>query len=48
MDIITSTAVNDRVRKSRWPAVLDLIQSATGLFLVLFLFVHLFLCVNNE
>ncbi|MDH3451835.1 MAG: fumarate reductase cytochrome b subunit [Gammaproteobacteria bacterium] len=41
--MINSTAVNDRVRKSRWPAVLDLAQSASGLFLALFMWAHMFL-----
>ncbi len=31
-----------RPRKSRWPARLDLLQSATGLFLALFLVAHMF------
>jgi fumarate reductase subunit C len=43
MNIITSTAVDDRTRKSRWPAVLDLAQSASGLFLALFMWAHMFL-----
>ncbi|MGE5769626.1 MAG: succinate dehydrogenase/fumarate reductase cytochrome b subunit, partial [Betaproteobacteria bacterium] len=29
-------------RKSRWPARLDLLQSASGLFLALFLMAHMF------
>jgi fumarate reductase subunit C len=32
----------DRPRKSRWPARLDLAQSASGLILVLFLWGHMF------
>ncbi|NUN97819.1 MAG: hypothetical protein HUU16_16775, partial [Candidatus Omnitrophica bacterium] len=35
-------AVPLRVRKSRWPARLDLLQSASGLFLALFLVGHMF------
>jgi fumarate reductase subunit C len=31
-----------RARKSRWPARLDLLQSASGLFLALFLVAHMF------
>lgn len=34
--------VQARVRKSRWPARLDLLQSASGLFLALFLVGHMF------
>ncbi len=39
---ITQSGLADKVRKSRWPARLDLLQSATGLFLALFMWAHMF------
>lgn len=38
----TTHAVRKAVRKSRWPAKLDWMQSATGLFLGLFMWGHMF------
>ena len=40
--LIAGVGLADRARKSRWPARLDLMQSATGLVLVLFMWVHMF------
>ncbi|MDR1647802.1 MAG: fumarate reductase cytochrome b subunit [Zoogloeaceae bacterium] len=40
--LITQAGLAERTRKSRWPARLDLLQSATGLLLALFLCGHLF------
>jgi fumarate reductase subunit C len=42
IDLITDTGLSERVRKSRLPALLDLWQSATGLFLALFMWLHMF------
>ncbi|MFH1157186.1 MAG: fumarate reductase cytochrome b subunit [Pseudomonadota bacterium] len=41
-----SLIVNDRIRKSRIPARLDLAQSGTGLVLGLFMWVHMFLVAS--
>jgi fumarate reductase subunit C len=40
--LIAGVGLADRARKSRWPARLDLTQSATGLALVLFMWGHMF------
>jgi len=40
--IFIQTGLADKSRKSRWPARLDLLQSATGLFLALFMWLHMF------
>ncbi|HEY1459308.1 MAG TPA: fumarate reductase cytochrome b subunit [Casimicrobiaceae bacterium] len=40
--LIAGVGLADRTRKSRWPAKLDLTQSATGLVLVLFMWAHMF------
>jgi len=40
--IIAGAGLADRVRKSRWPARLDVSQSASGLLLVLFMWGHMF------
>ena len=40
--LIGGVGLVDRTRKSRWPARLDLTQSATGLVLVLFMWGHMF------
>jgi succinate dehydrogenase/fumarate reductase cytochrome b subunit len=39
--LIAGTGLADRARKSRWPARLDVTQSATGLVLVLFMWAHM-------
>jgi len=39
---VSATRAGTRPRKSRWPARLDLLQSASGLFLALFLVAHMF------
>jgi len=40
--ILIHVGLADKPRKSRWPARLDLLQSATGLFLALFMWLHMF------
>jgi fumarate reductase subunit C len=40
--LIAGAGLADRARKSRWPAKLDVTQSATGLVLVLFMWAHMF------
>jgi fumarate reductase subunit C len=40
--LIAGVGLSARTRKSRWPARLDLAQSATGLVLVLFMWGHMF------
>jgi fumarate reductase subunit C len=40
--LIAGVGLADRARKSRWPARLDLTQSATGLVLALFMWGHMF------
>jgi len=40
--LIAGVGLSDRARKSRWPARLDLAQSATGLVLALFMWGHMF------
>ncbi|MBS0357469.1 MAG: fumarate reductase cytochrome b subunit [Proteobacteria bacterium] len=39
---LTHVTAHPRLRRSRWPARLDLLQSASGLFLALFLVAHMF------
>lgn len=41
LDVIEGVGVREKVRKSRLPARLDLLQSATGLFLALFMWAHM-------
>lgn len=41
IDLIADTGLTERVRKSRLPARLDFLQSATGLFLALFMWLHM-------
>ena len=38
----TTAPLRQPRRKSRWPARLDMLQSASGLFLALFLMAHMF------
>ncbi|TMG79194.1 MAG: succinate dehydrogenase/fumarate reductase cytochrome b subunit, partial [Betaproteobacteria bacterium] len=40
--LIAGVGLSDKSRASRWPARLDLTQSATGLMLVLFMWGHMF------
>jgi len=40
-EIIAGAGLNERTRKSRWPARLDLAQSLTGLLLALFMWGHM-------
>lgn len=42
VDLIAATGLAERTRKSRLPARLDFLQSATGLFLALFMWAHMF------
>lgn len=41
IDVIVGTGLDQRVRKSHWPARLDFVQSASGLFLGLFMWGHM-------
>ena len=41
IDVIAGLGLDQRARKSRWPARLDLVQSASGLFLGLFMWGHM-------
>lgn len=41
MDIIAGTGLDQKARKSHWPARLDFVQSASGLFLGLFMWGHM-------
>lgn len=41
VDVIAGTGLDQRVRKSRWPARLDVVQSASGLGLGLFMWGHM-------
>ena len=41
-DVIAGVGLADRPRKSRWPARMDLAQSASGLLLGLFMWGHMF------
>lgn len=38
-----SSAVERAVKPNRWPAYMDVVQGATGLFLVLFMWTHMFM-----
>ncbi len=40
-DVIAGVGLDQRTRKSHWPARLDLVQSASGLFLGLFMWGHM-------
>jgi fumarate reductase subunit C len=40
--ILIHSGLADESRKSRWPARFDLLQSGTGLFLALFMWLHMF------
>lgn len=50
--VIAGAGLSDAKRKSRWPARLDWLQSATGLFLALFMWGHMFfvatILVSND
>src|SRR5215203_1277028 len=41
IDVITGLGLDQRTRKSHWPARLDFVQSASGLFLGLFMWGHM-------
>ena len=41
VDVIAGIGLDQRTRKSHWPARLDLVQSASGLFLGLFMWGHM-------
>jgi fumarate reductase subunit C len=41
IDLVRGTGLDERIRKSRLPARLDFLQSATGLFLALFMWLHM-------
>ena len=41
MDVIAGVGLDQRTRKSHWPARLDFVQSASGLFLGLFMWGHM-------
>jgi fumarate reductase subunit C len=41
VDVITGTGLDQKARKSRWPARLDVLQSTSGLFLGLFMWGHM-------
>lgn len=41
MDVIAGTGLDQKTRKSHWPARLDFVQSASGLFLGLFMWGHM-------
>jgi len=41
IDLVADTGLSERTRKSRLPARLDFLQSATGLFLALFMWLHM-------
>jgi succinate dehydrogenase subunit C len=41
IDIIAGTGLDQRARKSHWPARLDFVQSVSGLFLGLFMWGHM-------
>jgi fumarate reductase subunit C len=41
VDVIVGTGLEQKARKSRWPARLDVLQSASGLFLGLFMWGHM-------
>ena len=41
VDVIAGVGLDQRTRKSHWPAKLDFVQSASGLFLGLFMWGHM-------
>src|ERR1051325_10421117 len=41
VDLIAGVGLHEKARKSHWPARLDLVQSASGLFLGLFMWGHM-------
>ncbi|HTQ96558.1 MAG TPA: hypothetical protein VMH89_07120, partial [Candidatus Acidoferrum sp.] len=41
IDVIAGTGLDQETRKSHWPARLDVVQSASGLFLGLFMWGHM-------
>jgi len=41
IDVISAVGLDQKARKSRWPARLDVLQSASGLFLGLFMWGHM-------
>ena len=41
VDVIAGVGLDQRTRKSHWPARLDFVQSASGLFLGLFMWGHM-------
>jgi fumarate reductase subunit C len=41
VDVIAGSGLDQKARKSHWPARLDFAQSASGLFLALFLWGHM-------
>src|ERR1051325_3374232 len=41
VDVISGVGLAEKTRKSRWPARLDFVQSASGLFLGLFMWGHM-------
>ena len=41
IDVIAGTGLDQKARKSHWPARLDLVQSASGLVLALFMWGHM-------
>ncbi len=43
IDFVRDTGLQEKVKKSRLPARLDFLQSATGLFLALFMWMHMLL-----
>lgn len=43
IDFVRYTGLGEKVKKSRLPARLDLLQSLTGLFLALFMWIHMLL-----
>ncbi|MDR1529870.1 MAG: fumarate reductase cytochrome b subunit [Burkholderiales bacterium] len=50
--LIIQAGLSDKPRKSKWPARLDLAQSASGLFLALFMWLHMFfvasICLGED
>ncbi len=41
VDVVAGTGLDQKTRKSHWPARLDVVQSASGLFLGLFMWGHM-------
>src|SRR6476660_5851532 len=41
VDVIAGIGLDQKTRKSHWPAKLDFVQSASGLFLGLFMWGHM-------